>query len=107
LNADEGTKTRFYHVVGFTPLATTMTPLELVDLLNEVFQCFDTLVEKYGLEKIKTIGDCYMVAAGVPRSRPDHAVTLVQLALDTRHRRFAECPLCATTRHSSIESSVM
>jgi len=45
-------------------MAATMTPMRLVDLLNEVFQCFDDLVEKYDLEKIKTIGDCYMVAAG-------------------------------------------
>ena len=72
----------FADVVAFTPMAATMTPLRLVDLLNEVFQCFDILVEKYDLEKIKTIGDCYMVAAGVPRSRPDHAKALVQLALD-------------------------
>ena len=54
-------------------MAATMTPLRLVNLLNDVFQCFDDLVEKHGLEKIKTIGDCYMVAAGVPRERPDHA----------------------------------
>jgi len=72
----------FADVVDFTPMAAAMTPLRLVDLLNEVFQCFDDLVEKYDLEKIKTIGDCYMVAAGVPRSRPDHAHALVQLALD-------------------------
>jgi adenylate cyclase len=72
----------FADVVAFTPMAATMTPLKLVDLLNEVFQCFDVLVEKYDLEKIKTIGDCYMVAAGVPRTRPDHAKALVQLALD-------------------------
>ncbi len=72
----------FADVVAFTPMAATMTPLRLVDLLNEVFQCFDVLVEKYDLEKIKTIGDCYMVAAGVPRARPDHAGALVQLALD-------------------------
>ncbi|HEY8267546.1 MAG TPA: adenylate/guanylate cyclase domain-containing protein [Xanthobacteraceae bacterium] len=72
----------FADVVKFTPMAATMTPLRLVDLLNEVFQCFDVLVEKYDLEKIKTIGDCYMVAAGVPRARPDHAKALVQLALD-------------------------
>ena len=72
----------FADVVEFTPMAATMTALRLVDLLNEVFQCFDTLVEKYNLEKIKTIGDCYMVAAGVPRPRPDHARALVQLALD-------------------------
>jgi adenylate cyclase len=72
----------FADVVGFTPMAATMTPLQLVDLLNEVFQCFDDLVEKYNLEKIKTIGDCYMVASGVPRGRPDHATALVNLALD-------------------------
>jgi guanylate cyclase len=72
----------FADVVEFSPMAATMTPLELVDLLNEVFHCFDNLVEKYDLEKIKTIGDCYMVASGAPRSRPDHAKVLVQLALD-------------------------
>ena len=71
----------FADVVGFTPMAATMTPLQLVDLLNEVFQCFDGLVEKLDLEKIKTIGDCYMVASGVPRARPDHASALVELAL--------------------------
>jgi Adenylate and Guanylate cyclase catalytic domain len=67
-----------------TPMAAKMTPLELVDLLNEVFQCFDGLVEKYDLEKIKTIGDCYMVASGVPRARPDHATALVDRALDMK-----------------------
>jgi adenylate cyclase len=72
----------FADVVEFTPMAAKMTPLQLVDLLNEVFQCFDSLVEKYDLEKIKTIGDCYMVASGVPRPRPDHAIALVNLALD-------------------------
>ena len=61
-----------------------MVPLRLVNLLNEVFSSFDDLVEKHGLEKIKTIGDCYMVASGVPRERADHAVALVQLALDMR-----------------------
>jgi len=72
----------FADVVEFTPMAAGMTPLGVVDLLNDVFQCFDALVEKYDLEKIKTIGDCYMVAAGVPRKRGDHAEVLVQLALD-------------------------
>jgi adenylate cyclase len=72
----------FADAVGFTPMAVKMTPMELVDLLNQVFLCFDGLVEKYDLEKIKTIGDCYMVASGVPRSRPDHATALVNLALD-------------------------
>lgn len=82
----------FADVVEFTPMAAAMTPLRLVGLLNDVFQCFDTLVEKYDLEKIKTIGDCYMVAAGVPRARADHARVLVDLALDMRDevesRRF-------------------
>jgi adenylate cyclase len=72
----------FADVVDFTPMAASMTPLRLVDLLNEVFQCFDDLVEAYGLEKIKTIGDCYMVAAGVPRPRADHATAIVNVALD-------------------------
>ena len=72
----------FADIVGFTPMAATMLPLTLVDLLNEVFECFDDLVDKYELEKIKTIGDCYMVAAGVPRPRVDHAAALVNFALD-------------------------
>ena len=72
----------FADVVNFTPMSATMSPIELVSLLNEVFSQFDALVEKYNLEKIKTIGDCYMVAAGVPRPRPDHAQALARLALD-------------------------
>jgi len=74
----------FADVVNFTPMSAQMTPIELVELLNEVYSYFDMLVEKYGLEKIKTIGDCYMVAAGVPRRRLDHALVLTQLALDIR-----------------------
>jgi adenylate cyclase len=74
----------FADVVEFTPMTAEMTPMELVGLLNQVFLCFDGLIEKYDLEKIKTIGDCYMVASGVPRSRPDHATALVNLALDMR-----------------------
>ena len=84
----------FADIVEFTPMAATMTPLSVVDLLNEVFQCFDDLVEKYDLEKIKTIGDCYMVAAGVPRSCPNHAGAIVNLALDMRaaaaERKFGD-----------------
>ncbi len=74
----------FADVVNFTPMSATMSPIELVSLLNDVFSHFDTLVDKYDLEKIKTIGDCYMVAAGVPRPRPDHALVLTRLALDIR-----------------------
>src|SRR5262249_21063311 len=78
----DGASILFADIVEFTPMAATMTPLILVDLLNDVFQCFDVLVDKYDLEKIKTIGDCYMVAAGVPRPRDDHAQALVNLGLD-------------------------
>lgn len=53
-------------------------------MLNEVFSKFDSLTEKYNLEKIKTIGDCYMVAAGVPCTRTDHAVALTGLAIEMR-----------------------
>ncbi len=80
----ENASVLFADVVNFTPMSASMTPTELVELLNEVYSHFDTLVEKYELEKIKTIGDCYMVAAGVPRRRPDHALVLTQLALDIR-----------------------
>jgi guanylate cyclase len=80
----EGASILFADVVNFTPLSAQMSPVELVELLNEVFSHFDALVEKYGLEKIKTIGDCYMVAAGVPRPRADHAEVLARLALDIR-----------------------
>ena len=80
----EGASILFADLVDFTPLSATMTPIELVELLNEVFSYFDLLVEKYGLEKIKTIGDCYMVASGVPRPRTDHAKVLTAMALEMR-----------------------
>ncbi|MBT8249300.1 MAG: adenylate/guanylate cyclase domain-containing protein [Acidimicrobiia bacterium] len=74
----------FADVVGFTPMSTTMTPPELVGLLNDVFSKFDEFVEELGLEKIKTIGDEYMVAAGVPVPRDDHAEAIAELALRIR-----------------------
>jgi len=69
----------FADVVGFTPLSAELAPTEMVELLNEIFSYFDSLVEKYGLEKIRTIGDNYMVAAGVPRPRQDQSRSLVHL----------------------------
>ena len=72
----------FADMVDFTPMSAEMTPTQMVDLLNEIFTHFDGLVEKYELEKIKTVGDCYMVAAGVPRPHVQHAQTVVRLALD-------------------------
>lgn len=74
----------FADIVAFTPLSATLSPTELVQLLNAVFSSLDALVDAYGVEKIKTIGDCYMVAAGVPEPRPDHAHVLTYLALDIR-----------------------
>jgi adenylate cyclase len=80
----DGASILFADVVNFTPLSAAMTPTEIVELLNEVFSHFDTLADKYGLEKIKTIGDCYMVASGVPRPRADHALALTRMALEMR-----------------------
>jgi len=77
----DGASILFADVVNFTPMSAQMRPVEIVGLLNEVFSYFDTLVDEYALEKIKTIGDCYMVAAGVPRPRPDHAQVLIDMAL--------------------------
>ncbi|MEW5797598.1 MAG: adenylate/guanylate cyclase domain-containing protein [Bacteroidota bacterium] len=78
----EGATILFADVVNFTPMSAAMKPSDLVELLNDVFSHFDTLVENHGLEKIKTIGDCYMAAAGVPRPRADHAQVLTTLAIE-------------------------
>jgi adenylate cyclase len=72
----------FADVVDFTPHSEKLPPAEVVGMLDRLFGHFDTLAEHYGLEKIKTIGDCYMVASGVPDPRPDHARALALLALD-------------------------
>lgn len=74
----------FADVVGFTPMSATMTPTELVGLLNQVFSVFDGFVADLGLEKIKTVGDEYMVAAGVPVPRSDHAEAIAELAIRIR-----------------------
>jgi adenylate cyclase len=72
----------FADVVDFTPKSEHLAPAEVVGLLDHLFSHFDALADRYGLEKIKTIGDAYMVAAGVPLPRPDHAQALVLMALD-------------------------
>jgi guanylate cyclase len=72
----------FADMVGFTPLSAQLPPVEMVELLNEVFSFFDSLLDKYGVEKIRTIGDSYMVASGVPRGRADHAQALAYMALE-------------------------
>ena len=72
----------FADVVDFTPFAQRLSPAEVVGTLDHLFSQFDTLVERHGLEKIKTIGDCYMAAAGVPDPCADHASRAAFLALD-------------------------
>jgi hypothetical protein len=70
--------------VDFTPLASRLDAREVVGMLDRLFTTFDELVDRYEVEKIKTIGDCYMVAAGVPRPRSDHAHALADLALEMK-----------------------
>lgn len=72
----------FADIVGFTALSATMDPESVVTMLNEVFSLFDQLAEQHRLEKIKTIGDAYMVVGGLPMPRSDHAQAVVAMALD-------------------------
>jgi class 3 adenylate cyclase len=71
----------FADIVGFTDLSTRVPAEEVVRLLNELFSRFDALADDFGVEKIKTIGDAYMVAAGVPEPRGDHAHVSAEMAL--------------------------
>ena len=72
----------FADIVNFTKLSARITPQELVAMLNKIFSTFDRLTLLYGLEKIKTIGDAYMVAGGLPLPRQDHAESIAEMALD-------------------------
>nr|WP_293176796.1 adenylate/guanylate cyclase domain-containing protein [Nannocystis sp.] len=72
----------FADLVGFTRMSEQLPPAELVAMLNKIFSMFDQLAEKHGLEKIKTIGDEYMAASGLPMPRPDHAEAMAEMALD-------------------------
>lgn len=72
----------FADIVGFTELSSNMSPVQLVGLLNRIFSMFDNLCDQYKLEKIKTIGDAYMVVGGLPEPRTDHAAAIASMALD-------------------------
>ena len=72
----------FADLVDFTEYSTQTSPTELVEILNIIFSRFDRLAEQLDIEKIKTIGDAYMVVAGLPTARPDHAQAIAQMALD-------------------------
>jgi class 3 adenylate cyclase len=71
----------FADIVGFTTLSSRLSPERVVELLNELFCTFDDLAGGLGLEKIKTIGDCYMIVGGLPEPRPDHAEAVADMAL--------------------------
>jgi class 3 adenylate cyclase len=79
----------FADIVGFTALSANTPPEALLTLLDDVFVRFDTLAERHGLEKIKTIGDAYMAVAGVPAYRIDHAEATVEMGL-AMQRAMAE-----------------
>jgi class 3 adenylate cyclase len=72
----------FADMVGFTAMSRTMTASALVEVLGDLFSRFDLITEKHGLEKIKTIGDCYMLAGGVPEPFDDHAHAVIDAALE-------------------------
>jgi class 3 adenylate cyclase/ActR/RegA family two-component response regulator len=72
----------FADIKGFTQVAETLSPEKLVTALDEVFRAFDNIVDKYDMEKIKTIGDAYMCACGLPRSDADNALKAVKTAID-------------------------
>ena len=74
----------FADVVDFTLMSDRLQPAEVVGLLDHLFTHFDLLAERYSVEKIKTIGDAYMVAAGVPTARADHARVMALMAIDMR-----------------------
>jgi adenylate cyclase len=78
----EGVSVLYADIVGFTPQSAGMDPEELIASLNEVFSAFDALARRHGAERIRTIGDNYMVAAGVPAPRDDHAEVLAALGLE-------------------------
>jgi class 3 adenylate cyclase len=74
----------FADIVDFTRRSRRIGPAQVVQALNELFSAFDRLAQRHGLEKIKTIGDAYMVAGGLPTPRPDHAEAVAEMALAMR-----------------------
>ena len=81
----------FADIVDFTSFSARISPNKLVDILNQIFSEFDQLTEQYSLEKIKTIGDSYMVAGGLPKAREDHGEAIAEMAIDMQKaiRKFS------------------
>ena len=83
-DAHDAVTVLFADIVGFTPLAGRLSPSDVVALLDRVFARWDILAARHGVEKIKTIGDAYMAAAGIPIPRDDHVEAIAEMALDMR-----------------------
>ena len=81
-NGHEIVSVMFADLCGFTALSRKTSPADLVSMLNGIFTAFDLIVEKHGVEKIKTIGDCYMLVGGIPLHRDDHAAAVAECALE-------------------------
>ncbi len=81
----------FADIAGFTERASDMSPTDLVRFLDRLYTTFDRLVDRHGLEKIKTTGDSYMVVSGVPDPRPDHVEAIAALALDMSRATSGLC----------------
>jgi adenylate cyclase len=89
----------FADIVGFTPLAQNLTPADTVALLDQIFARWDGLAARYGVEKIKTIGDAYMAAGGLPEPREDHAEAIADMALEMAK----EVEQCATENDLQLQ----
>ncbi len=95
----------FADIVNFTTLSTQVSPQRLIELLNVIFSLFDKLAEEYGLEKIKTIGDAYMVVGGLPEPRPDHAEAIANMAL-AMQQEFAKLTF-GNDQHLAIRIGIL